>query len=374
MELSKSRILVVDDNPRNVAILKKILGGAYRVATAASGEEAIQIAPRFAPDLTLLDIMMPGIDGYETCRRFRATPGLAHTKIIMVTAKALVSERIAGYEAGADDYMVKPFDQDELLAKVRVYLQLRSVEEVDRLKTDILTLLSHETRTPLTLLLSPLELVLRDETLSSQNRELVQTAQIGGRRLEEFVENAILLSRLYAGLVAFEPKRHDLAAVVRDSVTRVRPAAQAAGVELRETLTDGLETDCDAAQIQRVMTTLLDNAVRHSPASTAVEACLETREGYAHLSVRDQGPGISADFLPRVFDGFAVPDIAKHYRGNGLSLAIARAIVRCHEGTLTAESEEGGGAVFVMRLPLAGVGDEPTRAIPAVEPAAASDP
>ena len=118
----QSRILLVDDNPTNLAILEEMLGDEYRWGTATSGEEALEIAPDFQPDLILLDVMMPGINGYETCRRIRANPALRNVKIVMVSAKALVSERLEGYDAGADDYLTKPFDEKELLAKVRVYL------------------------------------------------------------------------------------------------------------------------------------------------------------------------------------------------------------------------------------------------------------
>ena len=118
----QSRILLVDDNPTNLAILEEMLGDEYRRGTATSGEEALEIAPDFQPDLILLDVMMPGINGYETCRRIRANPALRNVKIVMVSAKALVSERLEGYDAGADDYLTKPFDEKELLAKVRVYL------------------------------------------------------------------------------------------------------------------------------------------------------------------------------------------------------------------------------------------------------------
>src|SRR6266446_3181029 len=126
------RILLVDDQPTNIVILQEILGDAYVLAIAASGEEALAMASDFHPALILLDIMMPGIGGYETCRRLRAHPTLRHAKIIMVSARALLSERLQGYDAGADDYITKPFDEEELMAKVRVYLRLRSLEEVEQ--------------------------------------------------------------------------------------------------------------------------------------------------------------------------------------------------------------------------------------------------
>ncbi len=117
------RILIVDDHPINIEILEELLEDDYQLATATSGEEALAIAPTFTPALILLDVMMPGIDGYETCRRIRATPDLSHTKIIMVSAKAMDSEQRQGYEAGADDYVTKPFNKHDLLTKVHAFLQ-----------------------------------------------------------------------------------------------------------------------------------------------------------------------------------------------------------------------------------------------------------
>ncbi len=143
------RILIVDDHPTNIALLEDILGEEYVLAAATSGEEALALVSPFQPDLILLDIMMPGVNGYETCRRLREMPAFRHVKILMVSAKARVEDRLRGYEVGADDYITKPFDEEELLAKVQVYLRLKSVEEVDQLKSNLLAMLSHKTLTPL---------------------------------------------------------------------------------------------------------------------------------------------------------------------------------------------------------------------------------
>lgn len=352
MEPSKGRILVVDDHARNVVILQKILGREYRVATAASGEEALQVAPRFAPDVVLLDIMMPGIDGYETCRRFRAMPQLSNTKIIMVSAKAMLSERLAGYEAGADDYIIKPFDENELLVKVRVFMRLKTVEEVDRLKTDILMLLSHETRTPLATILSPLELVLDDMTLSETNRKLLNMAQSGARGLNEFVDRLILLSSLHSGIIRIERTRQDVATLAYDAIAEKQAAATAAGIELVGVVAGGLEAEFDPTYLKGVMVGLLDNAIRLSPRSSTIEIRLTAQDGYACLSVADQGPGVAEHFLPHVFDGLTVHDSSHRGGSHGLSLVTARAIVRRHDGMLMAENGDHAGAIFTMRLPL----------------------
>lgn len=142
-----TKILVVDDNHTNLAIMQEIFDGHYELKSATSGKECLVLADRFLPDLILLDIMMPGIDGYETCRRLRRNPNLPHTKIIMVSAKAMLSERLAGYEAGADDYLTKPFEEQELLSKVRVYMRLKSVEETNQLTEELNGRLDQTNRT-----------------------------------------------------------------------------------------------------------------------------------------------------------------------------------------------------------------------------------
>jgi response regulator RpfG family c-di-GMP phosphodiesterase len=126
--MEKQRILLVDDVPANVDILRRLLRKHYETDSAASGEECLRKMPRFCPHLVLLDIMMPGIDGYETCRRIKADPASGPNQVILVSGKGSTAERLRGYEAQADDYIVKPFDHDELLSKVRVHLRLLSVQ------------------------------------------------------------------------------------------------------------------------------------------------------------------------------------------------------------------------------------------------------
>ena len=135
---TKKRVLAVDDGKLNLEIIKEILDDEYNLKTATTGEEALEVAIDFRPDVILLDIMLPGMDGYEVCQQIRANPALRYTKIIMVSAKAMTSERIEGYEAGANVYIAKPFDEDELLTKIHKVLQLAALEkEEDPIKAII---------------------------------------------------------------------------------------------------------------------------------------------------------------------------------------------------------------------------------------------
>ncbi|MFN8548039.1 MAG: response regulator [Candidatus Eisenbacteria bacterium] len=122
MTENSSKILIVDDDPMNLSILEILLGDDYHLVKATDGEAAVAKAISEHPELVLLDVMMPGMDGYEACRRMRSEPSLKNLRIILVSAKAMPSERLKGFEAGADDYVTKPFDHDELCAKIRVYL------------------------------------------------------------------------------------------------------------------------------------------------------------------------------------------------------------------------------------------------------------
>ena len=128
------KILAVDDDPNNIAILEELLDNRFELKKSSNGEQALEIARGFQPDMILLDIMMPGIDGYEVCRRLREHDALKDTKIIMLSARAMISEQLKGYQAGADDYITKPFDGDELLEKVHINFNAKNAEEVHRIK------------------------------------------------------------------------------------------------------------------------------------------------------------------------------------------------------------------------------------------------
>src|SRR5262245_6630289 len=227
------RILIVDDHPTNLAVLEELLGETYPLTSATSGEEALALAVEVAPVLILLDVMMPGINGYETCRRLRALPTLHPPKIIMLSAKAMVAERLRGYEAGADDYVTKPFDPQELLAKVRVYLQLQSLEEVEQLKSQMLALLNHEMRTPLNGITAPLQLLSMDADMAAAERQLLlEMAVHSATRLERLCEKVATLSAMRAGDWTLQCVTVDLREVVRSALEAVAADAAARPITL----------------------------------------------------------------------------------------------------------------------------------------------
>ncbi|MCZ6874760.1 MAG: hybrid sensor histidine kinase/response regulator [bacterium] len=348
----QERILIVDDNPTNIAILEETLDEEYQIETALSGEEALALAADFRPALILLDIMMPGIDGYETCQRIRSDPTLHNVKIIMVSAKAMVSERLEGYQAGADDYITKPFEEEELLAKVRVYLRLKSVEELDQMKSDMLSLLSHEVRTPLNSIIPTLEMLLSEENMNAEERRVwLETALQSAQRLLSLFDKALTLSMMRSGEYDFQLQPDDLCNVVRDAVCAVAKPVSARHVRIDQALPDAAPAMLDRAQMTAVVAAILDNAVRFSPTKGCVSIEIAHDDDCFCLTITDQGAGIDPDAQSHVFKEFTPADIMSHTEGQGLSLAIARQTVLAHNGTIDVESTKGAGTTFTVRLP-----------------------
>jgi len=349
----RNRILAVDDDPIDIANLRKLLGRDYDLKTAATGEQALEIAAEFRPDIILLDNMMPGLDGGQVCRQIRADAGLRHTKIIMVSGKSLVCERVQAYQAGADDYITKPFDKDELLAKIRVYLRLKSVEELDQFKSNVLMLLSHEARTPLNSLLAPAEMLVSEEQMDAEERKLlIEMVYSASKRLHRFFENVMLLSCLKSGKCQLKPAPTNLCDLVREAIAETATQAAERNVEIEE-IFEGDPLAClDREQIKRTLKAMLENAIRFSPPGASIRVCVSGDDTAACISVTDRGEGIDTDYLPYVFEELSDPDIDHHSQGQGLSLAIARQVVQQHNGTIRAESTKGAGATFTVRLPV----------------------
>jgi signal transduction histidine kinase len=349
-----NRILVVDDHPTNLAVLEELLGETYPLTLATSGEAALALAKEITPALILLDVMMPGIDGYETCRRLRALPLRQPPKILMVSAKAMVAERLRGYDAGADDYVTKPFDPQELLAKVRVYLQLRSSEEVDQLKSQMLTLLNHEMRTPLNGLMAPLQLLRTDAAMAAEERQLLlEMAAHSATRLERLCEKVTTLSAMHAGHWDLQCVTVDLREVVRSALEAVTAEAAARRVTLIADLPEAALACCDLHQMREVLLTLLDNAIRVSPPGGPVYVQVAREAAHGTVRVTDCGAGIDPAYLPYVFEAFIPADLAHHTAGLNVSLAIAQQITHAHHGTIDVGSTSETGTTFTVRLPQA---------------------
>ena len=175
---NKAKILIVDDNSTNLKLLRNGLGQKYDVQEALNGQLALEISKQFYPDIILLDVMMPGIDGLEVCRRLRKDERLKYVKILLLTSNIKLEQRLEGYKAGADDYIGKPFDFKELLAKIEVFKRLKNSEEVNDIKSNFLDILSHATGTPLSVIMAYSSILTSSPNLAEEEKNMVEQIKI----------------------------------------------------------------------------------------------------------------------------------------------------------------------------------------------------
>lgn len=346
-----SKVLIVDDEPINVKLIEEILEyeDKFLCRAAASGEEALSILSEYHPDIILLDIMMPGISGYEVCRRIKKDKRHKFAKVLMISGKAMVEERLQGYEAGADDYITKPFIDDELLAKLKVFSKLKKTEEIDELKTSILQLFSHETKTPLNGILLGSQLIIDSPSLPEKIIDYATLIKISGERIHNLVRKILLLSNLRNNK-KLHLRSQSVQEYLFELVETTRSNSKKKCTLLVECPTD-FNMNVDWNLFHEAFYSVVENAIKYSPENEPVLLEAFCKDSTPFFRVTDHGNGLDPFTKDKIFDEFYSQHIENHSKGTALSLAIAREIMTLHLGTLTVESELGQGASFLFTLP-----------------------
>lgn len=350
---NETKVLLVDDDARNIRILEEILEDEFVLDSAENGESALEKVDSFDPDIVLLDVMMPGIDGLEVCRRIREHDHYRYIKIILVSGKARLEERLEGYAAGADDYVTKPFDHMELLAKVNVYAKLKTIEEVDRLKTDFLSLITHETGTPLNAIIGFSNLLLDDDSLDEKQKAMVQEILDAGNLLHEKVDRILLLSALKREEQYPQTEIYS-ADLVDSALHEVAEDLQAKGIDVDVQKDAGFSFLGNYQLVQKALTYLMENAVKFSPegGKVTVRQYRSPHENRYLIQLEDTGPGIARHLSDMLFKEFSVTSIRHHDNGLGISLALAKLIIEMHGGGVSAENADQGGALLTVSFPI----------------------
>ncbi len=364
----QDKILAVDDNVLNIEIIQEALGDGYNLRTATTGEEALEIAVDFQPDVVLLDIMMPGIDGYEVCRQIRADSVLRSTKIIMLSAKAMTSERLKGYETGADDYIVKPFDSDELLAKVRVYLRLSTLEEVECLNQKLQSavqeltatnreleefahIAAHDLKTPLQGIGTLADWIATDyaDKFDEEGKERVRMLVTKARQMSALIDNILEYSKL--GRKGIVKQQVHLTKVLSEVISTIDPPKN-----IKIAVESELPTlECDLTHITQIFQNLLSNAVKYvdKPEGQIKVGCIEQDDSWT-FSVGDNGPGIDEKYFNKIFQIFQTLAPRDGIDSTGIGLSIVRKISDLNGGKVWVESEVGRGSTFFFTFPKQG--------------------
>jgi signal transduction histidine kinase len=364
-------ILVVEDNALLLEGIRDLLEvSGYRVLMAGDAVQALALLEHNHPDLIVSDIMMPGMDGYELYEQVRLRPDLLDTPFVFVTARGEKADIRRGKELGADDYITKPFEEEDLLVVVRAKLARRQAlkqqreDQFSELKRTIVATLSHEFRTPLTYVIN------YSEMLGSQGgqidpddfRQFMQGIRRGAERLHRLVLDFITLVELETGEAesTYQFRRRvidDISPWLRTVVRRHQEAAEARHLRLEIDVPDGLPpVMADEVYLANAIGRLLDNAVKFSkPTSERIRVRAEADGTSLGLSVEDEGVGIRQEELVSLFALFRQIDRPKQeQQGTGSGLAICKGIVEIHGGKVEVASVYGVGSTFTIQLPLAG--------------------
>ncbi len=368
-------ILVVEDHELLLRALRDMLEiHGYRVVTAKNGVEALEAMERTVPDLIVADIMMPQMDGYAFYQAVRSRPAWVPIPFIFLTAKADREDILKGKGMGAEEYLTKPFDSEELIVTIQSRLaraeaiRESSAAEFERLKGQIVTAFSHEIRTPLTYVRGYTELALED--LASATPESLEAflhgIKRGADRLTKLVDDLLLLVRLDTGRVADE--FHSLVHVsgscgqtVAQTVQQYIPVAAEHGLLLDAEISPDLPpVELCESLFSDALRRLIDNAIKFSRgAGKRVLVSARANGEWVEIAVRDEGVGIAPQELPHLFERFRQIDRDHlEQQGMGLGLAIARELVRLHHGDIDVESQVGAGSTFIIRLPVASTADQ----------------
>lgn len=368
--LAGRKVLIADDDRLNIRILGGILRGeGFILGEAASGEHAIEVYAGFQPDLVLLDVTMPGIDGFETCRRLRAQYGSQCAPVVFITARSDSDDVVEGLGAGAVDYLPKPFKPKEVLARIRSHLHNRILSEQQKLlveqlskanqaKNKFLGMAAHDLRNPLASIRGIAEF-LREGALGPLNSEqldLVETIHSASTSMLDMVNELLDVATIESGELKINRGKHDLAELVSKSVALINREAGKKGTHIVFEHPPGpVIAPIDPAKMKQVIDNLLTNGVKYSPPGSTITATVgrDAGTGRASFAVRDQGPGIPDNERDRLFKDFS--RLSSQPTGGeksiGLGLAICRKIVDAHQGLIVAENLPQGGCEFRVTLP-----------------------
>jgi signal transduction histidine kinase len=355
-------ILVVDDTPANLRLLTTMLrDGGYKVRPVPSGEMALRVVEAKAPDLILLDINMPEMDGYEVCRRLKTDPRWRDIPVLFISALTDTADKIRAFQAGGVDYVGKPFQFEEVDARVRTHLELRRkslaleenlarLQEMERLRDTLTHMIAHDMRSPLLALQMSVDLL--GDSIPHGDAEaalLLSTAKRGAAQVVEMVSQMIDVSRLESGKLELKREPADLAAIARESLATLRPLAAERTLLLEAPAAVPAEVDQDL--LRRVAVNLIANAIKFTVPAGTIIVTVHLADGRPRLAVTDDGPGIPPEQHECIFEKFGQTEAGARRGGSGLGLTFCKMVIEAHGGTIGLDSALGRGTTFWFTLP-----------------------
>ncbi len=366
-------ILIVDDSPENIISLKKVLEkNDFEVDTALSGEEALKKILKKSYVLIILDVQMPGMDGFEVAEAVSGFSGAKDTAIIFLSAASTNVNLITrGYSSGGLDYISKPVDTNILLLKVktfyRIYEQSRALNEMqkalreeieyrkeaERKKDEFISIASHELKTPMTSIKGYIQLL--ERSLEKNDIDTMRTrlkkAQNQIEKLNLLIADLLDISKIESGKLQFNKKYFNFD-VLLDHILEMMQQSNPSFKLVKKGSSIG-DIYGDEMRIEQVIINFITNAIKYAPDGDEVHVISEIREDELHLSVRDFGIGIAEDHQQKIFEKFyRIEESSERFQGLGIGLYICQQIIDRHNGKIGAQSMSDKGSTFFFNLPL----------------------
>jgi DNA-binding response OmpR family regulator len=391
-EETQSAILVVDDTEANVDILVEALGDAYAVSVAMDGQAALETVEESPPDIILLDIMMPGMDGYEVCRRLKADQRFSAIPVIFITAMSEIKNKTKGFDLGAVDYITKPFEIAEVRARVDTHLKLRQAQaklerqnqelkDYARLRDEVERMTRHDLKTPLSAVINVPGMLLEEANLTEDQRDLLQMLQESGHRMLHLINSSLDLYKMEIGNYQLNPEAVEAVRLVRQIWAESRELVHAKRLQLillaagrPAKAGDTLWVSGEEMLVYSMLANLIKNALEASPPNETITITLDEGQGNL-IRIHNQGE-VPEAIMGCFFDKFAT---AGKKAGTGLGTYTAKLIAQTMGGGIAMASSPQRGTLLSVSLPPARPepGREaapPAAAPPRLEPSPAAPP
>lgn len=365
-------ILIVDDTPANVLLLVRMLEErGYKPRSVLSGKLALQAARTEPPDLILLDIAMPEMNGYEVCKQFKADAALKEIPVIFISALSETIDKVKAFGAGGVDYVTKPFQFEEVYARIQTHLQLRQLQieresqnrrlqesydqlrKLEELRDNLTHMIVHDMRSPLMVITLGLEVHSKRaaDKLSEAELEPLVNATTAAHRLIDMISSLLDVSRLESGKMPIHLEECDLTGLTGEVIQSLKDLKEDCRLDMAQH--DPVAVRCDRELIRRVLTNLGANAMKFIPRNGIVTYDVQSTDAGVKVLVTDNGPGIPREFHKKIFEKFGQVEAHQQRKtySTGLGLTFCKLAVEAHGGEIGVDSEEGKGSTFWFTLP-----------------------